>query len=65
MVVNDDITVEVIIAPLEVTNCYVLDGEPILSEIQGVIVNDGYFHGTNNRKIIYYADFKIERLLII
>lgn len=44
--------------------CYIIDGEPILSEIEGVTVNAGlYIMDGNNqgeKEYSYYADFKMD-----
>lgn len=56
--------VNVTIAPGEVIKCYLIEGEPIFSEIEGVNIEAGIFITDKNsrgqRNHIYYADFKID-----
>lgn len=57
----DNKVFHVTIAPDEIAKCYLIDGEPILSEIEGVVIEAGIFiDDINNQRYIYYADFKIE-----
>lgn len=56
--------VKITIAPNKVIKCYLIDGEPVLSEIEGVKIEAGIFKTDKNsegeRNYIYYADFMIE-----
>ncbi|NLN47732.1 MAG: hypothetical protein GX154_01240 [Clostridiales bacterium] len=56
--------VKVTIAPGEMIKCYLIEGEPIFSEIEGVNIEAGIFITDKNSKgqlnYIYYADFKID-----
>lgn len=52
--------IKITIAPNEIAKCYILDGKPIPSEIEGISVEAGIFTETNNGKVIFYADFKID-----
>lgn len=56
--------VKITIAPNDVAKCYVIDGEPALSEIEGVAIEAGLFVTDKNSRgeqnYIYYADFKID-----
>lgn len=54
--------VKITISPDEVAKCYIIDGESILSDIEGITVEAGIFTGTNNGNVIYYADFKIDNV---
>lgn len=55
--IQDKNNVEITIAPKEVQKCYVFDGEPVISDINGVKVEAGIFKDNN---YIYYADFIID-----
>lgn len=56
--------VKITIAPNEVIKCYLIEGEPVLSEIEDVKVEAGIFMMNENskgkRNYIYYADFKMD-----
>ena len=58
--ISQDLIANITVSPKEIENCYVLDGESMLSEILGVSINAGYFDQTSDGKIIYYAYFQIE-----
>lgn len=51
--------VEVTISPGEVVKCYVIEGDPVISEIEGVKIDAGIF-ASGEKAYIYYADFSIE-----
>lgn len=55
--------VKITIAPGEIPKCYIIDGKPILSEIEGVPIEAGMFitdkSSKGERNYIYYADFKM------
>jgi len=56
--------VKITIAPNEVVKCYLIQGKPVLSEIEGVKIEAGIFTTDKNSKgeqnYIYHADFKID-----
>ncbi|MFA5537052.1 MAG: hypothetical protein WDA53_07775 [Bacillota bacterium] len=56
--------IKITIAPGEVIKCYLIEGEPIPSEIEDVKIEAGIFITNRNskgqRNYIYYADFKID-----
>ena len=56
--------VKIITAPNEVIKCYLIEGEPVLSEIEDVKIEAGIFTTNKNskgkRNHIYYADFKMD-----
>lgn len=56
--------VKITIAPNEVIKCYLIEGKPVLSEIEGVKIEAGIFTTDKNSKgeqnYIYHADFKID-----
>ncbi len=58
--ISQDLIANITVSSKEIENCYVLDGEPMLSEISGVSINAGYFDQTSDGKIIYYAYFQME-----
>ena len=57
-------TVRITIAPDKIEKCYLIDGEPILSEIEGISIEAGVFvtdkNSKGNQNYIYFADFKID-----
>lgn len=57
---GEGITAQVTASPDEIMKCYLLDGEPVLSEIGGVCIDAGYFDDTNDGSVLYYADFKLD-----
>lgn len=60
----NDNEVKITIAPGEIAKCYLIAGEPVLSEIEGVKIEAGIFTTDKNSRgeqnYIYYADFKID-----
>lgn len=56
--------VKITIAPNEVIKCYLIEGKPVISEIEGVEIEAGIYITDKNSKgeqnYIYYADFKID-----
>ncbi len=61
--ISDNQKVKVTLAPDKVTNCYILNGTPLLSEINGITITAGVFKTDKNskgeRNYIYFADFQI------
>lgn len=53
-------TAQVTASPEEIIKCYLMDGEPMLSEIGGVFIDAGYFDDTNDGSVLYYADFTLD-----
>lgn len=56
---REGITAQVAASPDEIVKCYLMDGEPVLSEIGGVSIDAGYFDDTSDGSVLYYADFKL------
>lgn len=55
--------VKITVAPGEIIKCYLIEGEPVLSEIEGIQVEAGIYvtdeNSTGEQNYIYHADFKI------
>ncbi len=64
VIIDESINGRITISPNEIIRDYIIDGEPILSEIEGISVEAGVFVIDENRKgeknYIYYADFKMD-----
>lgn len=58
--VTKGVFASVTVSPNEIATCYVLEGTPTPSKVNGIAVSAGYFNHTNNNKTIYYAEFEID-----
>lgn len=60
----NDNEVKITIAPNEIVKCYLIEGSPVLSEIEGIKIEAGIFTTDKNsrgeRNYIYHANFKID-----
>lgn len=59
---GEGITAQVTASHEEIIKCYLMDGEPVLSEIGGVSIDAGYFDDTSDGSVLYYADFKLDNV---
>ena len=59
-------SIGITIAPNKIEKCYIIDGEPILSEFDGISIEAGLFitdkNSNNEQDYVYFADFKIDNI---
>ena len=64
VIIDESINGRITIAPNRIAKCYLIDGEPILSEIERISVEASVFvtdkNSKGNQNYIYFADFKID-----